>query len=108
MKLVGVARGLKHIHEQSIVHGDLKAVRDVIRRLLTLLANPHAVECPRGCGRKMARICDFGSSIINCSCYDAQETKKVPLRGTAPNLWRRIGLEQLNQMSGRLVALRSR
>ncbi|CEL63483.1 Serine/threonine-protein kinase HT1 OS=Arabidopsis thaliana GN=HT1 PE=1 SV=1 [Rhizoctonia solani AG-1 IB] len=49
--LIGIARGVEHIHNQSVVHGDLKADNTVIE----------------ASGDKLvAKITDFGSSRLNC------------------------------------------
>ncbi|CAE6451679.1 unnamed protein product [Rhizoctonia solani] len=55
--LIGIARGVEHIHKQSVVHGDLKADNTVIE----------------ASGDKfVAKITDFGSSRLDCkSCTNA-------------------------------------
>ncbi|CAE6514098.1 unnamed protein product [Rhizoctonia solani] len=70
-QLLGVIRGLAHIHSQSIVHGDLKALNILVA----------------GDGQ-VTRICDFGTSTIECECFNPPET---PPDGTpqwdSPELW---------------------
>ncbi|KDN34925.1 hypothetical protein RSAG8_12015, partial [Rhizoctonia solani AG-8 WAC10335] len=68
--LLGVIRGLTYAHAQSIVHGDLKA-RNVL------------VD---GDG-KLARICDFGSSSINCKCYSSPDEQEGTTAWESPELW---------------------
>ncbi|KAF8691636.1 kinase-like protein, partial [Rhizoctonia solani] len=68
--LLGVIRGLAYIHSQSIVHGDLKASNVLID----------------GEGY-VARICDFGSSRIECGCYSGPQTQEGTLAWDSPELW---------------------
>ncbi|CAE6475017.1 unnamed protein product, partial [Rhizoctonia solani] len=68
--LLGVIRGLAYIHSQSIVHGDLKAGNVLID------GEGHA-----------ARICDFGSSRIECGCYSGPQTQEGTLAWDSPELW---------------------
>ncbi|KAG8699613.1 hypothetical protein FRC08_005187 [Ceratobasidium sp. 394] len=68
--LVGVARGLKHIHKQSIVHGDLKASNVVV-----------------DAEGQLAKICDFGSSIIDCVCYDGPKDQEGTVAWDSPELY---------------------
>ncbi|QRV81489.1 Tyrosine kinase catalytic domain protein [Ceratobasidium sp. AG-Ba] len=67
--VIGVARGLRHIHEQSVVHGDLKASN--------VLVDVQGI---------VPKICDFGSSIINCSCYDGPKDQEGSTPWDSPEL----------------------
>ncbi|KAG8685658.1 hypothetical protein FRC11_010266, partial [Ceratobasidium sp. 423] len=48
-----IVRGVAHIHDQSVVHGDLKGANIVVEAVGDEL---------------IAKITDFGSSRLNCSC----------------------------------------
>ncbi|KAG8778425.1 hypothetical protein FRC12_024987 [Ceratobasidium sp. 428] len=56
--LKNVLRGILHIHEKSIVHGDLKGTNILVES-----------------NGNVAKICDFGSSLINCGCYAGPEAE---------------------------------
>ncbi|KAJ1301301.1 hypothetical protein OPQ81_003703 [Rhizoctonia solani] len=68
--LLGVIQGLAYIHEQSVVHGDLKAHNILVD----------------GDG-KVARICDFGSSSIECGCYSGPHEQEGTVPWDSPELW---------------------
>ncbi|CAE6509748.1 unnamed protein product [Rhizoctonia solani] len=51
--LIGIVRGVAHVHDQSVVHGDLKGANIVVEAAGDEL---------------IAKITDFGSSRLNCSC----------------------------------------
>ncbi|KAG8775327.1 hypothetical protein FRC12_001550 [Ceratobasidium sp. 428] len=56
--LKSVIRGILHIHENSIAHGDLKGTNILVES-----------------NGNVAKICDFGSSLINCGCYAGPEAE---------------------------------
>ncbi|KAG8790647.1 hypothetical protein FRC12_011401 [Ceratobasidium sp. 428] len=66
----GVARGLKHMHEKSVIHGDLKASNVVVDD-----------------DGQLAKICDFGSSIIDCICYDGPRNHEGTVAWDSPELY---------------------
>ncbi|KAF8594761.1 kinase-like protein [Ceratobasidium sp. AG-I] len=68
--LVGVVHGLTHIHSKSIAHGDLKGTNVVVD----------------ACG-EVAKICDFGSSVINCSCDAGPKDREGSVLWDSPELW---------------------
>ncbi|KAG9124118.1 hypothetical protein FRC07_012763 [Ceratobasidium sp. 392] len=68
--LIGVTRGMKHIHEKSVVHGDLKASNVVV-----------------DADGQLAKICDFGSSIIDCICYDGPKDQEGTVAWDSPELY---------------------
>ncbi|KAG8780201.1 hypothetical protein FRC12_023352 [Ceratobasidium sp. 428] len=68
--LIGVARGLKHMHEKSVIHGDLKASNVVV-----------------DADGQLAKICDFGSSIIDCVCYDGPRDQEGTVAWDSPELY---------------------
>ncbi|CAE6445054.1 unnamed protein product [Rhizoctonia solani] len=68
--LLGIIRGLAYIHTQSIVHGDLKAGNVLIDS-----------------EGQVARICDFGSSRIECGCYSGPQAHEGTLAWDSPELW---------------------
>ncbi|KDN42049.1 hypothetical protein RSAG8_07094, partial [Rhizoctonia solani AG-8 WAC10335] len=70
--LKDVIRGLTHVHAQSIVHGDLKAYNVLVD------GNEDT---------QVARICDFGSSSINCTCYSGPQEQDGTLPWDSPELW---------------------
>ncbi|KAG8761413.1 hypothetical protein FRC11_013912 [Ceratobasidium sp. 423] len=70
--LLDVIRGVTHVHAQSIVHGDLKA--------LNVLVDGDE-------GKQVARICDFGSSSINCVCYTGPREQEGTVLWDSPELW---------------------
>ncbi|KAG9119944.1 hypothetical protein FRC07_004790, partial [Ceratobasidium sp. 392] len=67
--LTDVARGLSHMHWLSIIHGDLKASNVVV-----------------GSGGRIAKICDFGSSRIVCSCYDGPQDQPGTAQWDSPEV----------------------
>ncbi|KAG8704587.1 hypothetical protein FRC08_002162 [Ceratobasidium sp. 394] len=76
--LVGVARGLQFIHGRSIIHGDLKASNVLV-----------------DAEGRLAKICDFGSSTIDCGCYDgpSKEDQEGTTEWESPELWESGGIK---------------
>ncbi|CUA74887.1 hypothetical protein RSOLAG22IIIB_11560 [Rhizoctonia solani] len=70
--LLNVIEGLKYVHSQAIVHGDLKA--------MNVLVDGNN-KTP------VARICDFGSSSINCPCYTGPRGQQGTIPWDSPELW---------------------
>lgn len=70
--LTGVIHGLEHIHSNSIVHGDLKAANVLV-----------------GADKKLAKICDFGSSRIVCPCYTGPDEQQGTMSWESPELWQK-------------------
>ncbi|CAE6519036.1 unnamed protein product [Rhizoctonia solani] len=78
--LIGFVRGVAHIHEQSVVHGDLKGDNMVVE----------------SDGDKLiARIADFGSSRFACDCCKSMNSQAGTLQWDSP--------EVANEESGRTV-----
>ncbi|EUC58180.1 tyrosine kinase domain protein, partial [Rhizoctonia solani AG-3 Rhs1AP] len=67
--LLGVLKGLEYIHSQSIIHGDLKGTNVLVDE------------------QGSPRICDFGSSRIECACYDGPSIQPSTLAWDSPERW---------------------
>ncbi|KAG8700422.1 hypothetical protein FRC09_005959 [Ceratobasidium sp. 395] len=64
-----VIRGLAYMHTMVIIHGDLKTSNVLVNDL-----------------GDVAMICDFGSSRIECICYDGPEDQWGTLQWEAPEI----------------------
>ncbi|KAG9078415.1 hypothetical protein FRC06_008377, partial [Ceratobasidium sp. 370] len=67
--LIDVANGLQFIHGISIVHGDIKGFNIIVDDTIT------------------AKICDFGSSIIDCNCNSMRGGTEGSIWWDSPELW---------------------
>ncbi|QRV95967.1 Tyrosine kinase catalytic domain protein [Ceratobasidium sp. AG-Ba] len=67
--LLGIAHGLEYIHSKRIIHGDLKAAN-------VLFDNEHP------------KLCDLGSSVIDCGCFGDQVDRKGTTAWESPELWK--------------------
>ncbi|KAG8722050.1 hypothetical protein FRC09_006899 [Ceratobasidium sp. 395] len=68
-QLIDATKGLGHIHKMSIVHGDLKGLNVIID------------------DAGAAKLCDFGSSIIDCSCSSMKSGTEGSIWWDSPELW---------------------
>lgn len=78
---------MKHIHSKSIAHGDLKAVC-----IQLILADLNSQDPPKAnilvdASGEVARICDFSSSVINCSCDGGPKDREGTVLWDSPELW---------------------
>ncbi|KAH7338422.1 kinase-like domain-containing protein [Rhizoctonia solani] len=69
--LIGVVRGLEHIHRKMVIHGDLKAANVTVESSGDLA---------------IAKIIDFGSSKLQCWCFTGQNDQSGTMLWDSPEL----------------------
>ncbi|CAE6432806.1 unnamed protein product [Rhizoctonia solani] len=69
--LIGVVRGLEHIHQKMVIHGDLKAANVTVESSGNLA---------------IAKIIDFGSSRLQCWCFKGQNDQPGTMLWDSPEL----------------------
>ncbi|KAJ1305026.1 hypothetical protein OPQ81_000067 [Rhizoctonia solani] len=70
--LVGVIRGLEHIHQKMVIHGDLKAANVTVESMGDVF---------------IAKIIDFGSSKLQCWCFTGQNDQPGTMLWDSPELF---------------------
>ncbi|CAE6510926.1 unnamed protein product [Rhizoctonia solani] len=71
-ELRGVIRGLEHIHQKMVIHGDLKAANVTVESLGDTT---------------IAKIIDFGSSKLQCWCFTGQNDQCGTMLWDSPELF---------------------